>query len=81
MGSSQFAFDASATPQGVDFILSSINSLLDRSKLSGVTAKSVTHFALNLTEEQLGRIALFAMVVLPGLSGLAGLLVWWRRRK
>ncbi len=81
VGSSQFAFDASATPQGMDFILSSINSLLDRSKLSGVTAKSVTHFALNLTEEQLGRIALFAMVVLPGISGLAGLLVWWRRRK
>ncbi len=81
VGSSQFAFDASATPQGVDFILSSINSLLDRSKLSGVTAKSVTHFALNLTEEQLGRIALFAMVVLPGISGLTGLLVWWRRRK
>ena len=81
VGSSQFAFDASASPQGLDFILSSINSLLDRSKLSGVTAKSVTHFALNLTEEQLGRIALFAMVVLPGISGLTGLLVWWRRRK
>jgi len=81
VGSSQFAFDAAATPQGMDFILSSINSLLDRGKLlSGVTAKSVTHFALNLTDEQLGRIALFTMVVLPGLSGLAGLLVWWRRR-
>ncbi|MFA7344345.1 MAG: Gldg family protein [Terrimicrobiaceae bacterium] len=82
VGSSQFAFDASATPQGMDFILSSINSLLDRGKLlSGVTAKSVTHFALNLTDEQLGRIALFTMVVLPAFSGLIGLLVWWRRRK
>ena len=80
VGSSQFAFDASATPQGMDFLLSSINSLLDRGKLSGVTAKSVTHFALNLTDEQLGRIALCTMVVLPGLCGLAGLLVWWRRR-
>ncbi|MEI6492238.1 MAG: Gldg family protein [Verrucomicrobiota bacterium] len=80
VGSSQFAFDASATPQGMDFMLSAINSLLDRGKLSGVTAKSVTHFALNLTDDQLGRIALFTMVVLPGLSALAGLLVWWRRR-
>ena len=79
-GSSQFAFDASATPQGMDFLLSSINSLLDRGKLSGVTAKSVTHFALNLTDEQLRRIALCTMVVLPGLCGLAGILVWWRRR-
>lgn len=80
VGSSQFAFDASATPQGMDFILSSINSLLDRGKISGVTAKSVTHFALNLTDEQLGRIALFTMVALPGLSALIGILVWWRRR-
>jgi len=81
VGSSQFAFDASATPPGMDFLLSSINSLLDRGKLSGVTAKSVTHFALNLTDEQLGRIALCTMVILPGLCGLAGILVWWRRRK
>ena len=80
VGSSQFVFDASATPQGMDFLLSSINSLLDRGKLSGVTAKSVTHFALNLTDEQLRRIALCTMVVLPGLCGLAGILVWWRRR-
>lgn len=81
VGSSQFAFDASATPQGLDFLLSSINSLLDRGKqLSGVTAKSVTHFALNLTDDQLGRIAMFTMVVLPGFSALIGILVWWRRR-
>jgi hypothetical protein len=80
VGSSQFAFDASVTPQGVDFILSSLNSLLNGGKFSGVTAKSVTHFALNLTDEQLGRISLFTMVILPALSGLAGLVVWWRRR-
>lgn len=81
VGSSQFAFDASATPSDLDFLLSSINSLLDRGKLSGVTPKSVTHFALNLTDMQLGRIALFTMVILPGVSGLVGVLVWWRRRK
>ncbi len=80
VGSSQFAFDASITPPGIDFILSSINALLDRGKLAGVTAKSITHFALNLTEEQLGRIALFTMVLLPGFTGLFGVLVWWRRR-
>ena len=80
VGSSQFAFDASATPAGMDFLLSSVNALLDRGRLSGVAAKSVTHFALNLTEEQLGRIALFSMVVLPGIAGFAGIFVWWRRR-
>lgn len=80
VGSSQFAFDASATPQGMDFLLSAVNSLLDRNKITGVAAKSVSHFALNLTDAQLSRIALFTMVVIPGISALFGLAVWWRRR-
>lgn len=80
VGTSQFAFDASATPQGFDFLLSAINSLLDRSRLTGVAPKTLTHFALNLTDAQLGRIALFTMIVLPGLAALAGLAVWWKRR-
>lgn len=80
VGSSQFAFDASATPQGMDFLLAAVNSLLDRGKITGVTAKTTTYFALNLTQDQLGRIALFTMVILPGLAALAGLVVWWRRR-
>jgi len=80
VGTSQFAFDASATPQGFDFLLSAINSLLDRSRLTGVAPKTLTHFALNLTDAQLGRIALFTMIVLPGLAALAGIAVWWKRR-
>jgi len=80
VGSAQFAYDASASPQGLDFLISALNTLLDRNKLTGVTPKSVTHFALNLTETQLGQIAFFTMLVLPGLSALAGALVWWKRR-
>ncbi len=80
VGSSQFAFDAVASPQGMDFLVSGINSLLDRNKVTGVTPKTITHFALNLTETQISRIALFTMVIIPGLSALAGLLVWLKRR-
>jgi len=80
VGNSQFAFDAVASPQGMDFLVSAINSLLDRNKVTGVTPKTITHFALNLTETQISRIALFTMVVIPGLSALAGFLVWWKRR-
>jgi len=80
VGNAQFAYDASASPQGLDFLISALNSLLDRNKLTGVTPKSVAHFALNLTDDQLGRIAFFAMIVLPGLSALVGALVWWKRR-
>lgn len=80
IGSAQFAYDASASPQGLDFLISALNSLLDRNRLTGVTPKSVSHFALNLTDAQLGQIAFFAMLVLPGFAALTGLLVWWKRR-
>lgn len=80
VGSSQFVLDAAASPQGIDFLLSAINSLLDRNRITGVTAKTVAHFALNLTEAQVSRIALFTMVVIPGCSAFVGFVVWWRRR-
>lgn len=80
VGSSQFASDAAISPQGLDFILGVVNSLLDRGKLAGVTPKTVSHFALNLTDVQLGRIAVFTMLVIPGCAALFGFFVWWRRR-
>jgi len=81
-GNSQFAYDASLSPQGLDLLLGSVNYLLDRGKsLSGVTPKTVSHFALNLTDWQLSRIAMLVMLVIPALAGVAGLVVWWRRRR
>jgi len=80
VGNSQFAMDAAVTPQGLDFLLGAVNSLLDRGKLAGVTPKTVSHFALNLTDAQLGRIALITMLVIPGCAALLGFVVWWRRR-
>lgn len=80
VGNAQFAFDASLSPQGLDFLMSTINSLLNRGKLAGVVPKTIAHFALNLTDEQLGRIALFTMVIIPGFVGILGILIWWRRR-
>jgi hypothetical protein len=80
VGSAQFAYDAGATPQGIDFLVAAVNSLIDRSRLTGISAKPVSHFALNLTDAQLGRIALFSVVLLPALAALAGAVVWWTRR-
>jgi ABC-type uncharacterized transport system involved in gliding motility auxiliary subunit len=33
-----------------------------------------------LTDAQLGSIALYTMVVIPGIAAFAGLVVWWQRR-
>ena len=79
VGNARFANDASISPQGMDFILGAVNSLLDR-KLAGVTPKTVSHFALNLTDAQLGRLAFITMLVIPGCAAFLGFFVWWRRR-
>jgi gliding motility-associatede transport system auxiliary component len=80
VGSSEFALDAALNQQGLDFLLSSMNWLFDRGQLTGVMPKSVKHFSLNLTDAQLGSIALYTMVLMPGIAALATLVVWWRRR-
>ncbi len=48
----------SRNPQGVDFLVSSMNWLLNRNQFTGVMPKTVQHFPLNLTERQLSSIAL-----------------------
>jgi len=80
VGSCEFALDAALTQQGLDFLLSSMNWLLDRGQLTGVMPRTVKHFSLNLTDSQLSSIALYTMIVMPAIAALTGLLVWWWRR-
>ena len=80
VGSSEFALDAALNQQGLDFLLSSMNWLLDRGQFTGVIPKTVKHFSLNLTDAQLRSISLYTMLVMPGVAALAGIVVWWRRR-
>jgi len=64
----------------LDFALSGLNWLLDRHRLTGVVPKTPVEFTLTLGPEQLGTIALYTMIVIPGAVAVLGLLVWWRRR-
>lgn len=80
VGSSQFVLDAAIKPSSLDFLLGSVNTLLDRARLAGVAPKTISHFNLELSQSQLGLLALFSLVVIPGCAGLLGVLTWWRRR-
>ena len=77
VGSCEFALDAALNQQGLDFLLSSMNWLLDRGQLTGVMPKTVKHFSLRLTDAQLGSMALYTMVIMPatGSSSRHGCLV------
>jgi ABC-type uncharacterized transport system involved in gliding motility auxiliary subunit len=80
-GNSQFVADGFITEPNLDFVLGSLNWMLDRGHLTGITPKPVRAFSLNLTDLETGRIAFSAMVVIPGIAALAALVVWWRRRR
>jgi len=79
-GNSEFALDAALNQQGLDFLLSSMNWLLDRGQLTGVVPKTVQHFSLHLSDVELSSIAFYTMIVIPAMAALAGLIVWSRRR-
>jgi hypothetical protein len=81
VGSVQFAMNASLTKQGLDFLVGCVNSLIDRESVSGVLPKTVSRFALNLTQEQMSQLALVVMVGVPAGAAALGFLVWLRRRK
>jgi len=85
VGNADFALDRwlggqNANAANLDFLASSVNWLVDRARLTGIVPKSKQYFSLNLTDVQLGGIALYTMVVIPGAVALLGFFVWWRRR-
>jgi len=86
VGSSRFVLDEFVAGPGggvanLDFVISGLNWLLDRNRLTGVVAKAPVEFKLTLTNTQLGQVAFYTMVVIPGTAALLGILVWWMRRK
>lgn len=81
VGNSEFVVDGSITEPNLDFVLSSLNWMLDRGHLAKIAPKSVRAFNLNLTDAETARIALYTLVVIPLLAAAAGLVVWWRRRR
>ena len=80
VGNFEFALDVALNQQGIDFLLSSMNWLMNRNQFTGVMPKVVQHFGLNLTERQLSSIAFYTLFVIPGVVALMGIIAWWRRR-
>jgi hypothetical protein len=83
VGNSAFVEDEALLQQkaNLDFIISVFNRMIDgRSKLTGILPKSAQSFSLSLTDAQIGNIALYALIVIPGAAALLGLVVGFRRR-
>jgi len=64
-----------------DFVLASLNWLMDRPELIGISLQEPTRYALVMDPRNRQVIERFTGVVLPALVGAIGVLVWYVRRK
>jgi hypothetical protein len=63
-----------------DFVASSLNWMMNRERLIGITAKRKMMFRLELTEKQRKRIFWVTALLMPGTTLMFGFLVWAHRR-
>jgi hypothetical protein len=54
---------------------------LNREELIGIAPKQEQEFSLNLTDEQMQRIELLVMVVMPAAAAMLGGFMWAQRRR
>jgi len=83
VGNSTFATSEALqqSPANIDFVLAGLNWLLNREELIGIAPKEEQQFSLNLTGDQLARIELLVMVVMPMGAAMVGGFMWAQRRR
>jgi len=80
VGNCEFLKDKYLAETGLDFFSSAMNTLIDRTRLTGTTPKTKEFFTLNLDDQQLRFLALWTMLAIPMAAALLGIIVLWRRR-
>ncbi|MEI8235342.1 MAG: GldG family protein [Verrucomicrobiota bacterium] len=81
IGSSAFLSNDTLTEADLDFVLSSLNWLLDREEIIGIAPKPAHNLALNLTDSQMGSIGLLTMGAIPACAAALGFFLWLKRRR
>ena len=81
VGNSRFASGEGLSNSGnANLFLNSIHWLTGVEKQIGIAPKTLEQASLALTQSQVRRIGLFAVLGLPALAVLLGVYVWYRRR-
>jgi hypothetical protein len=63
-----------------DFTMASLNWVMNREALVGISPRRPTVFTLSVPADQVALLQTLVILILPGLALIAGALVWWRRR-
>jgi hypothetical protein len=80
VGNSEFLKDKFLGGTGLDFFSSAINTLVDRTRLTGTTPKTKEFFTLNLDTLQLQLLALWTLMIVPLVAAMIGATFLWNRR-
>ncbi len=80
-GDSDFVCNGALAGGDQDLFMSALNWLIDRETLMAIAPKPIEEVKLSLTRHQLNRLFWLNVVWIPFIAVLAGLLVWFRRRK
>jgi hypothetical protein len=80
VGNCDFLKDKFLGATGLDFFSSSLNTLVDRMRLTGTTPKTKEFFTLNLDDSQLQILGLWSLGAVPLTAAFIGGIVLWRRR-
>ena len=63
-----------------DFTMASVNWVMDREELMGISARRPTFFTLNISPDKVAFLQSLIIMVLPGAAMILGGFVWMRRR-
>ena len=80
-GDSDFVSNGALAGGDQDLFMSALNWLLDREVLMAIAPKPIEEIKLSLTRKQLNKLFWINIAGIPFIAGVAGLLVWVRRRK
>jgi len=81
VGNANLISPAGQTSQvAADFTMASLNWVMNREALVGISPRRPTVFTLGVPADQVALLQTLVILVLPGLALIAGALVWWRRR-
>jgi len=80
VGSASAFANQNISPLEVDFMVNSIQWVLGRSESLGISPKTPKDFSVSLDDGQQRVIMLGTLLGIPAITGILGLLVWWRRR-
>lgn len=81
IGDSDFVTNANLNvPGNGNLFLNTVNWLAQQENLISIRPKQPDDRRVTLTQEQLGWVMLFSVVLLPGLVVATGIYTWWRRR-